>query len=196
MPLYEPLNVQIKSYDFTVLETFSGYIHKTAENMGIEVDDWYSADKVCSKNFVIRITIVCIFFKPVGQHLAKNIRFKLLNQMVPRWTTSTTSINMKEMFRLDTSLWGEQLSFYLHGYFSYVQLIDLPATTAPIFFHIIQAALPEGVEMKVKPHEDADEELRYVPDLELKQLKSELDALGGPTISRSSRRWLSWILLS
>ena len=64
----------------------------------------------------------------------------------------------------------------------------MPTTTAPIFFHIIQAALPEGVEMKVKLHEAEDEELRYVPDLELRQLKSELDALGGPTISKSGRR--------
>lgn len=48
IPLYEPLNVQIKSYDFTVLEKFSGYIHKTAENMGIEVDDWYATRLITS----------------------------------------------------------------------------------------------------------------------------------------------------
>ena len=39
--LYDTLNVQIKSYNFTVLESFSSYIHKTAENMGIEVEDWW-----------------------------------------------------------------------------------------------------------------------------------------------------------
>lgn len=63
----------------------------------------------------------------------------------------------------------------------------MPSTVAPIFISVIQAALPEGVKLTVKPHEDADEELRYVPDLELKQLKSELDALGGPTISKTRR---------
>ena len=42
IPLYDALNLQIKSYDFTVLESFSSYIHKTAENMEIEVEDWYS----------------------------------------------------------------------------------------------------------------------------------------------------------
>lgn len=63
----------------------------------------------------------------------------------------------------------------------------MPTTIAPIFFHIIQAALPEGVRLNIKLHDDADEELRYVPDLELKQLKNELDALGGPSISRSRR---------
>nr|CAG4637552.1 EOG090X0MUO [Ceriodaphnia reticulata]SVE73355.1 EOG090X0MUO [Ceriodaphnia reticulata] len=140
VPLYEPLNVQIKSYDFTVLETFSSYIHKTAENMGIEVDDCWATP---CKKFKIQT------FKP-----------------------NSTQVDNQ---------------YYLNQYERNVQIVDLPTTTAPIFFTIIQAALPEGVEMKVKPHEDVDEELRYVPDLELKQLKSELDALGGPTISKSKR---------
>lgn len=60
----------------------------------------------------------------------------------------------------------------------------MPTTKAPLFFHIIQAALPEGVRMTVKPHDDTDEELRYVPDLELTQLKNELDAMGGPSKSK------------
>ena len=60
----------------------------------------------------------------------------------------------------------------------------MPTTKAPLFLHIIQAALPEGVRMTVKLHDDADEELRYVPDLELTQLKSELEAMGGPSKSK------------
>jgi len=38
----------------------------------------------------------------------------------------------------------------------------------------------------IKPHEPEDEELRYVPDFELRQLKAELDSLGGP--SEQSKR--------
>nr|CAG4651534.1 EOG090X0MUO [Simocephalus serrulatus]SVE94665.1 EOG090X0MUO [Simocephalus serrulatus] len=140
IPLYEPLNVQIKSYDFTILEKFSGYIHKTAENMGLEVEDCWATP--CKK-------------------------YKIQNYKP--FSTQTDSVY--------------QLNLYERN----VQIVDLPTTIAPIFFHIIQAALPEGVRLNIKHHDVADEELRYVPDLELKQLKDELDALGGPSISRSRR---------
>lgn len=66
-------------------------------------------------------------------------------------------------------------------------MVDLEATKAPIFFHIIQAALPEGVKLTVKLHDDMEEEHRYLPDLELTQLKNELDSLGGPTTSKGKR---------
>lgn len=66
-------------------------------------------------------------------------------------------------------------------------MVDLETTKAPLFFHVIQAALPEGVKMTVKPHDEIDEEQRYLPDLELTQLKNELDALGGPTVSKTRR---------
>nr|SVE75554.1 EOG090X0MUO [Daphnia dolichocephala] len=140
IPLHEPLNVQIKSYDFTVLEKFSGYIHKTAENMGIEVDDCWAAP--CKKHKIQT-------FKPFSAQV--------------------------------------ESQYNLNIYERNVQVVDLEATKAPLFFHIIQAALPEGVKMTVKPHDDTDEEHRYVPDLELTQLKNELNALGGPTASKGKR---------
>ncbi|KAK4029206.1 39S ribosomal protein L48, mitochondrial [Daphnia magna] len=140
IPLYEPLNVQIKSYDFTVLEKFSGYIHKTAENMGIEVDDCWASP--CQKYKVQT-------FKP--------------------FSTQT------------------EHQYNLNVYERNVQVVDLEATKAPIFFHIIQAALPEGVKLTVKLHDDMEEEHRYLPDLELTQLKNELDSLGGPTTSKGKR---------
>ncbi|GIY06877.1 ribosomal_S10 domain-containing protein [Caerostris darwini] len=37
VPVYELLNIQIKAYDFTVLEHFAKYVHKVACNMDIEV---------------------------------------------------------------------------------------------------------------------------------------------------------------
>jgi len=41
IPTYPPLNIQIKGYNFDVLEELQSWIHKTAENMGIEVfDTW------------------------------------------------------------------------------------------------------------------------------------------------------------
>nr|SVE79291.1 EOG090X0MUO [Daphnia lumholtzi] len=140
IPLYEPLNVQIKSYDFTVLEKFSGYIHKMAENMGIEVEDCWASP--CQKFKVQTL-------KPFSSHIE--------NQ------------------------------YNLNIYERNVQVVDLEATKAPIFFHIIQAALPEGVKLTVKFHDDMDEEHRYLPDLELTQLKNELEALGGATLPKGKR---------
>nr|SVE84060.1 EOG090X0MUO [Daphnia pulex] len=137
VPLYEPLNVQIKSYDYTVLETFSSYIHKTAENLEIEVEDCWATP--CQK-YKIQT------FKPFSTQVDNQYNLNLYERNV--------------------------------------QVVDLPTTKAPLFFHVIQAALPEGVRMNVKLHDDTDELLRYVPDLELTQLKSELDAMGGPSKSK------------
>nr|CAG4642247.1 EOG090X0MUO [Eurycercus lamellatus] len=143
VPSYDALNVQIKSHDYTILETFSGYIHKTALNMGIEVEDCWAAP---AKKYNIQT------FKP-----------------------STTLIENQ---------------YHLNIYERNVQVVDLPSTTAPIFFHIIQAALPEGVNMTIKPHEDIDEEQRYIPDEQLKQLKEQLDSIGNPVDPAKQGKWI------
>lgn len=48
---------------------------------------------------------------------------------------------------------------------------------APILFECIRANVPEGVELKIDEPDIADDEFRYVPDVELKQLKSELRSM-------------------
>lgn len=39
MPEYSLVNVQIKGYDFTVLEHYGKWIHNIALNMGIDIED-------------------------------------------------------------------------------------------------------------------------------------------------------------
>lgn len=39
IPEYEEVNIQIKGYDFAVLESFQKFVHTIAENMDIEVSD-------------------------------------------------------------------------------------------------------------------------------------------------------------
>lgn len=39
IPTYPPLNIQIKGYNFDILESTQSYIHNLAENMGIDVED-------------------------------------------------------------------------------------------------------------------------------------------------------------
>ena len=36
---YPPMNIQIKGYNFDVLESYQGYLHNMAESIGIDVDD-------------------------------------------------------------------------------------------------------------------------------------------------------------
>lgn len=51
----------------------------------------------------------------------------------------------------------------------------------PIVLRAIEASVPAGVTAEVRPHQEIDEEVRYVPDTELNSLKEQLDNLGGPS---------------
>lgn len=50
----------------------------------------------------------------------------------------------------------------------------------PIIIRAIETCLPPGVKVYIRPHEESDEENRYVPDRELNTLKEELESMGGP----------------
>jgi large subunit ribosomal protein L48 len=39
VPVYELLNIQLKGFDFPVLEKFGRYVHKTAETLNLSVED-------------------------------------------------------------------------------------------------------------------------------------------------------------
>lgn len=39
IPVYPPLNIQVRGYNFDVLESLQSWIHNLAENMGIEVEE-------------------------------------------------------------------------------------------------------------------------------------------------------------
>ncbi|CAD7078813.1 unnamed protein product [Hermetia illucens] len=60
-----------------------------------------------------------------------------------------------------------------------IQITDLDAPTYPTFLRIAQAALPEGVTLNVMEASEEQEELRYVPDRELLELKSQLEVMQG-----------------
>lgn len=58
-------------------------------------------------------------------------------------------------------------------------MYNLSAHFYPVYLRLVQAALPEGITMDVMEHQPEHEEIRYVPDTELKQLLGELNDLGG-----------------
>lgn len=37
IPTYPPLNIQMKGYNFDLLESYQGFVHRLAENMGVDV---------------------------------------------------------------------------------------------------------------------------------------------------------------
>lgn len=56
-----------------------------------------------------------------------------------------------------------------------LQINYLDAPMYPQFLRIAQAALPEGVTLKIEDHTSDHDELRYVPDKDLIELKSQLE---------------------
>jgi hypothetical protein len=58
IPLYNTLNIQLKVYDFPVLESYQGFVHHIAEVMGIEVADG------CVNYIHMYLDLVFIFSMP------------------------------------------------------------------------------------------------------------------------------------
>lgn len=57
----------------------------------------------------------------------------------------------------------------------FFQVTDVTATQYPVLLRILEACLPEGVQLNVHEHDEFYEEVRYVPDKELIQLKTQLE---------------------
>lgn len=58
-----------------------------------------------------------------------------------------------------------------------VQLVELQTTKANLLLEIVRTNLPVGVELSVK-HPDADDDrVRYLPDLQLREKRKELEEL-------------------
>lgn len=64
----------------------------------------------------------------------------------------------------------------------------MPAHFYPVYLRLIQAALPEGVTLNVIEHQQEYEEVRYVPDNELRELQEELEELGGARKSKKKKK--------
>nr|CAG4644509.1 EOG090X0MUO [Lepidurus arcticus] len=137
IPIYGTLDIQLKSYDFPVLESFMSFVHRTADNMGVEVED-------------------C-------------------------WATPGRSLNV-QTFKPQSTLILSQ--YALQQYERNIQVLDPPSTLVPLLIEVIQQTLPPGVDLCVKEHLKTDDDVRYVPDLQLKEMRTQLDAMGGPTTSK------------
>lgn len=48
---------------------------------------------------------------------------------------------------------------------------------AAVFIQAVQAAQPQGVNISIHEHEPEHEEIRHVPDYELRELKTQLETM-------------------
>ncbi|EFA01967.1 large ribosomal subunit protein mL48 [Tribolium castaneum] len=133
LPMYDTLNIQIRGYDYAILENYQKFIHKLLRSMDISVEEAWA-----TPHQDIQVTT----YKPKSE---------IIN----------TQYNLKHYDRT-------------------VQITDVLSTQLPVILRALEASTPSGITVHVRPHEEWDEEIRYVPDTELKQLKQELDDLGGP----------------
>ncbi|CAH2076384.1 unnamed protein product, partial [Iphiclides podalirius] len=140
-PVYDCLNLQLKGYDFALLESCQAEIHRFAEVMGIQVDECWAT--------------------PAQQ--LKVQRFK------PKGTVVDAEYN-------------------LNVYERNVQVVDVPAWALGTLLRVARAILPEGCSLNVHEHTVEHEEIRYVPDNELLDLKQQLEDMGGSRPEKKKRK--------
>lgn len=66
--------------------------------------------------------------------------------------------------------------YKLNNYHRVVRIKNLKSTLAPFLFETIELNLPEGVQLSVTIPTAEEDEFRYVPDIELNELKQKLAA--------------------
>lgn len=64
--------------------------------------------------------------------------------------------------------------YKLNNYHRVVRIKNLKSTLAPFLFETIELNLPEGVQLSVTVPTVEEDEFRYVPDIELNELKQKL----------------------
>jgi len=129
-PSYDELNINLKGYDFTVLETYHNFIARLCRSLEVDVKDVYAMP---ARSFKVKT------YQPFSSNLDKEYSLKMYHRVV--------------------------------------RVKKLKSTTAPLLFEAIQLNLPEGVQLSVGEPSAEEDNFRYVPDLELKELKEQLDEL-------------------
>ncbi|CAF0904457.1 unnamed protein product [Brachionus calyciflorus] len=129
-PNYELLNISLKGYDCTVLDTYYKYIEKMCNLLKVEVVEAYAMP---ARSYKIKT------YQPFSTNLDKE--------------------------------------YSLQMYHRIVRVKNLKSTLAPLLFETVQLNLPEGVQLNVNVPSFDEDEFRYVPDLELQEMRQKLDEI-------------------
>lgn len=135
---YPLINIQMKGYDFPVLQGYQSWVHKALENMGINVSDSWAT---------------------------------------PCQTMSITRMQKEKKDAVEDTI---QLKTYERT----VQVSELPCTAVPVMLEALQAALPQGVDLYIDHHSKEVEDIRYVPNRELKELRQQIYDIQYPTTKK------------
>lgn len=130
---YEKLNIQLKGYDFPILEQYQKLVHTISDNLDIEVEDGWAVPPR-------HLTVVK--YKPQGTVVDSEYKLKLYERNV--------------------------------------QIVNVPSTTLSVLLEALYASIPQGVTLQIHEHKEEYEELRYVPDYDLMELKSQLETMSIP----------------
>ncbi|XP_050347178.1 uncharacterized protein LOC126771364 [Nymphalis io] len=140
-PIYDCLNLQLKGYDFVLLESCQKEIHRYAEIMGIQVEE--------------------------------------------SWATPAQQLNVQRFKPGSTAV---ESDYHLKIYERNVQVVEVPAWALGTLLRVSRALLPEGCTLNVHEHTPEHEEVRYVPDNELIELKQQLDDMGGSRTEKKKKK--------
>jgi large subunit ribosomal protein L48 len=127
-PNYQELNISIKGYDYTVLNTFYKYVERICNSFKVEVVEAYAMP---ARSYKVKT------FQPFSSNLDKEYNLQVYQRIV--------------------------------------RVKNLKSTLAPLLFETVQLNLPEGVSLSVNEPSFEEDEFRYVPDIELQEMRQQLD---------------------
>ncbi|KAL1236326.1 Large ribosomal subunit protein [Trichinella pseudospiralis] len=114
--------------------------------------------------------VVLEHFQSYIHKLARLMGFKIANT----WASPARSFKCT-VYKIGSAAISDQFEF--RKYERNVQIEDFFSSTGSLLIDIIKTDLPEGVTLNVKSHTKADEEYRYIPDLELKEQRKLLETV-------------------
>jgi large subunit ribosomal protein L48 len=139
-------------YDPPYLEREAPYPNYQELNINLKGYDYTSLD---------------CFFKYV-EKLCASLRVEL----VEAYPMPARSLKIRTLQPFSSNLEKE---YTLSKYHRVVRVRNVKSTVAPLLFEIIQLNLPEGVQLNVSVPTVDEDEFRYVPDLELDEMRAKLE---------------------
>ena len=108
----------------------------------------------------------------------KNVCFlcKTLNIIIKEsYAQPARSFSIKSIKPYSTTVDQE---FKLEKYHRIIRVQNLKSTMVPILLESIQLNLPEGVQLYLAEPSVEEDEFRYIPDLDISELKKEMEEIG------------------
>jgi len=105
------------------------------------------------------------------QKLIHQVAETLCLDVADAWAVPAQHIQVRR-FREGSTV--TEMDIFLRKYERIVQISDPKSHQLPLLIDTISTACPAGVTLTVLEHSPEQEEVRYVPDLELLQLKEQL----------------------